>query len=146
MSFVSSAISRGLFELTEQNLLLCRIRVFGVPVRRTFFSSHTCTARLPTDAAAQASRRLAPSTWLETQVKNDNRPAHFPPTTSQSLLWSPHCLHTCPLRQACDNSPHSAETYPEALVCNSHIACVFSDGPPEPIMKPITSFRGSPSI
>jgi hypothetical protein len=61
-----SAFSRGLLKLARQNLLRCRIRVFGILGKKDLLLQ----PHLPTSdrrfGTAQAGRHLVPSTWLET--------------------------------------------------------------------------------
>ena len=47
-------------------------------------------------------RQTSGAIYMARNVSEQRQQASpFPPTIPQSLLWSLHCLHTCPLRQAC---------------------------------------------
>jgi hypothetical protein len=136
MSFCSQPFRVAFLKLARQNLLHRRIRASGE--KALLLQPHHPTSD---GASAQVGQTFGVIyihglIEVETRVKKDDRRAYFPPTMLQSL-WSLHYWHTCPLQRACNASPYGAETYPEALLCNSHriSRATFRIGTSEPMKK-----------
>jgi hypothetical protein len=93
---------------------------------------------------------LAPSRWLCRRDASEERrqASPLPSSVLQSLLWSPSYLHTCPLRQACNTSPYSAENYPEGFLSTTRISrAIFRMSLPNQSQTyRTTPLRGSPSV